>query len=75
MEEPLGMSLLTNYPGGVSRTLSFRTHRTGDIVQAALAGFGPALLGFGGDAEARFFYGQAASEVGVIAATDWNAAA
>ena len=34
---------------------------------------GPALLGFAGDAEARYFYGQALSEVGVIAATDWDA--
>jgi hypothetical protein len=71
----LGMSLLTNYPGGVYRRLSFRTHRTGDIVQAALAGFGPALLGFSGDPEAKYFYGQALSEAGVIAATDWSAAA
>jgi hypothetical protein len=68
----LGMSLLTDYPGGVFRTLSFRTHRTGDIVQAALAGLGPVLFGFGRDPEAKYFYGQAASEVGVIAATDWN---
>jgi hypothetical protein len=71
----LGMSLLTNYPGGVYRTLSFKGHRTGDIVQAALAGFGPALFGFSGDPEARYFYGQALSEAGVIAATDWDAAA
>jgi hypothetical protein len=71
----LGMSLLTNYPGGVYRRLSFKTHRTGDIVQAALAGFGPALFGFSGDPEAKYFYGQALSEAGVIAATDWDAAA
>jgi hypothetical protein len=71
----LGMSLLTNYPGGVYRTLSFKTHRTGDIAQAALAGLGPMLFGFSRDPEARYFYGQALSEVGVIAATDWNAAA
>lgn len=71
----LGMSLLTNYPGGVYRTLSFKTHRTGDIAQAALAGLGPLLLGFSRDPEAAYFYGQAMSEVGVIAATDWNAAA
>ena len=70
----LGMSLLTNYPGGLYRTLSFKTHRTGDIVQAALAGFGPALLGFGRDPEAKYFYGQALSEAGVIAVTDWTAA-
>src|SRR4051812_24858856 len=48
----LGMSLLTDYPGGVFRTLSFRAHRTGDIAQAALAGVGPALFGFGNDPEA-----------------------
>jgi hypothetical protein len=70
----LGMSLSTDYPGGVFRTLSFRTHRTGDIVQAALAGLGPILLGFGGDREANYFYGQALSEIGVIAATDWDGA-
>jgi hypothetical protein len=70
----LGMSMLTDYPGGVFRTLSFRTHRTGDVVQAALAGLGPVLFGFGNDPEAKYFYGQAASEAGVIAATDWDAA-
>jgi hypothetical protein len=71
----VGMSMLTNYPGGVFRILSFRAHRTGDIAQAALAGLGPSLFGFGSDSEAKYFYGQAASEAGVIAATDWNAAA
>ena len=70
----LGMSLMTDYPGGVFRRLSFRTHRTGDMVQAALAGLGPVLLGFASDPEAKYFYGQAASEAGVIAATDWDAA-
>lgn len=70
----LGMSLLTNYPGGVYRVLSFKGHRTGDIAQAALAGIGPLLFGFSGDPEARYFYGQALSEAGVIAATDWDAA-
>jgi len=70
----LGMSMLTDYPGGVFPTLSFRAHRTGDIGQAALAGLGPILFGFAGDPEARYFYGQAASEIAVIAATDWDAA-
>jgi hypothetical protein len=70
----LGMSLLTDYPGGVFRTLSFKGHRTGDIGQAALVGLGPLLFGFAGDPEAKYFYGQAASELGVIAATDWDAA-
>ena len=69
----LGMSMLTDYQGGVYRTISFSTgHRTGDIFQAALAGLGPLLFGFARDPEAQFFYGQALSEVGVIAATDWD---
>jgi hypothetical protein len=69
-----GMSMLTDYPGGLFRVLPFRGHRAGDVVQAAFAGFGPALFGFAADPEARFFYAQAASEAGVIAATDWDAA-
>ena len=71
----LGMSLLTDYPGGVFRTFSLRAHRTGDIAQATLAGLGPILFGFGNDPEAKYFYGQAVSEAAVIAATNWDAAA
>jgi len=55
--------------------MSFHAHRTGDIVQAVLAGVGPMLFGFGSEPEAKYFYGQAMSEIGVIAATDWDAAA
>jgi hypothetical protein len=36
-----GMSMLTDYPGGVVRVLPFRGHRVGDILQAAFAGLGP----------------------------------
>jgi len=70
----LGMSLLTDYPGGVIRTLSFKAHRTGDIIQGLLAGLGPFLFGFADQPEAGFFFSQAASEAAVIAATDWDAA-
>lgn len=71
----LGLALVTDYPGGVVRTLSFKRHRDVDWVQAGVAGLGPTLLGFAGDPEAAPFYAQATSEVGVIAATDWDAAA
>jgi hypothetical protein len=70
----LGMSMLTKYPGGVFPRLSFKAHRTGDIIQGIFAGLGPVLFGFANDPEARYFYGQAASEAAVIATTDWNAA-
>ena len=68
----LGMSLFTDYPGGVWRKISFRTHGALDVGQAALAGLGPVLFGFAGEPEARTFYAQALSEAGVVAATDWN---
>jgi hypothetical protein len=70
----LGLAMMTDYPGGVLRMVSFKTHRTMDWVQAAVAGLGPLLLGFGKRPEATAFYSQAVSEVGVIAATDWDAA-
>jgi hypothetical protein len=70
----LGLALATDYPGGVFRTLSFRAHRTMDWFQAGLAACGPVLLGFADAPEAKTFYSQAMSEVGVIAATDWDAA-
>src|SRR4051812_12155766 len=69
----LGMSPFTDYPGGIWRRISFPMHGAPDIGQAGGAGLGPVVLGFGGDAEARTFYGQAMSEIGVIAATDWHA--
>jgi hypothetical protein len=71
----LTMSLLTDYPGGVFPVLSFRGHRAGDIVQALFTAAGPVLFGFAADAEAWGFYGQALSEAGVVAATDWDAQA
>ena len=70
----LGLSLLTDYPGGAYPALSFKAHRRGDMLQMALAGLGPLLLGFGHTPAATFFYGQALSEAAVIATTDWDAA-
>ena len=70
----LAASLLTDYPGGVWRKLSFRTHGMLDVVQAASCAVMPALMGFAGDQEAQFFHGQAAFEAGVVAATDFAAA-
>lgn len=68
----LGMSALTDYPGGLIPAISFKTHGVLDVFQAALAGFGPRWFGFADREEARFFRAQAASEVGVISATDWS---
>lgn len=68
----LGLSMMTDYPGGVFRKLSFRTHGAIDVLQAGMSALGPALMGFAGDAEAQMFHAQAAVEAAVVAATDWN---
>lgn len=68
----LGLSLMTDYPGGVFRTVSFKTHGTIDVMQAGMAAMGPALLGFAREPEAQMFHAQAAVEAAVVAATDWD---
>lgn len=68
----LMLSLFTDYPGGVIRKISFRTHGVMDAVQAAMSAAGPALFGFAGTPEALVFYSQAAAETGVIMSTDFS---
>jgi hypothetical protein len=65
-------SMLTDYPGGLLKRMSFQAHGLMDVLQAAVMAAGPALMGFGRDREAQLFYAQAAMEAGVIAATDWQ---
>ena len=68
----LGLSLMTDYPGGVFRTVSFKTHGAIDAMQAGMIALGPSLLGFADQPEAQMFHAQAAVEAAVVAATDWN---
>ena len=42
-----------------------------DVMQAGMLALGPALLDIS-PRDARLFYGQAAMEMGVVAATDWQ---
>ena len=70
----LGTSMITNYPGGVWPLISFRVHGLIDVMQAALAAAGPALLGFAGEPEGQLFHTQAAIESGVVSATNFSAA-
>jgi hypothetical protein len=67
-------SLCTDYPGGAVRGISFKMHGMMDTLQAGMLALGPAMLGFSDTDDARLFYGQAALEMGVVAATDWDAA-
>jgi hypothetical protein len=68
----LGMSLLTDYDGDGKRPISFETHGKLDLVQAAMAGGLPSLLGFGGSAAAVPFVAQAANEIVVVSVTDFQ---
>ena len=68
-----GVSALTDYDGDGRKPISFKMHGTLDAVQATTAALAPTLHGFAGKPEAKYFWGQAGNEVGVIAITDWDA--
>ena len=70
----LGLAMLTDYPGGVFRSVSFRTHGWVDVLLAGMTAAGPAMLGFADEPVARVFHGQAAIETAIVAATDWTSA-
>lgn len=48
-------ALLTDYPGGVTKSVSLETHRTIDFGLAALAASVPGMMRFADEPEARFF--------------------
>jgi len=67
----LGLSMLTDYPGGLKK-ISFRNHGKGDIMQMLTAAGIPNVLGFSDEAAALPFRLQALNEAIVIAATDFD---
>lgn len=66
-------SMITDYPGGVVRKMSFRTHGHIDMGLAAVTASLPEFMGFADDAEGRFFTAQALGETTVTALTDFDA--
>jgi hypothetical protein len=54
------VSLLTDYPGGVRKWISFRRHREIDLGLAAMTATMPEFLAFKDDAERKFFLAQGA---------------
>lgn len=67
----LGVSMFTDYPGGLKK-LGFRSHGKADLLQALTAAGLPNMLGFGNRFAALPFRLQALNEVLVIAATDFE---
>jgi hypothetical protein len=55
----LAVNLLTDYPGGNSRLISYATHAKADIGLAAVAATMPEFMGFGHEGERHFFTVQA----------------
>lgn len=66
-------SLLTNYPGGVAKVMSFQNHGRVDMGLGALTAALPQMMDFADDAEGRFFQGMAVGETAVTAMTDFDA--
>jgi hypothetical protein len=56
----LAVNLLTNYPGGVKKVISFDTHREIDLGLAAMTATLPEFLAFKGDGERKFFLAEGA---------------
>ena len=56
----LGVSLLTDYPGGVKKVIHFRTHRNIDLGLAAMTATMPEFFVFKDENEEKFFLAQGA---------------
>lgn len=65
-------ALVTDYPGGVTPIIDYRTHGQIDASLAAMTAATPKFLGFSEDDEARFFGVQALAETVVTSLTDYD---
>lgn len=70
----LGLSMFIDYWGDGRQPISFKTHGKVDVVQGLMALAAPTMLGFSDEPAAAVFWAQAASEVAVLAMTDFDAA-
>src|SRR2546423_1830043 len=65
------VSLLTDYPGGVRRMISFRAHRDIDLGLAAMTATMPKFLAFEDESEKKFFLMQGALITGITELTEF----
>lgn len=65
-------SMVTDYPGGVWKSMSYRSHGKIDAGLAGLTAMMPNLMGFNDDTEARFFQMQGIAEAAVTGMTDFD---
>lgn len=67
-------ALITNYPGGVAKVISFQTHGRVDMGLAGLTASMPNFLAFGDEDEAKYFRGAAIAESVITGLTDFDTA-
>ena len=68
----LANNLLTDYPGGVSTSISFPVHGKIDVGLAGMTALMPEFMAFNDEPEKRFFIGQAALMTAVANLTDFS---
>ena len=68
----LATSLLTDYPGGVKKVISFRNHEKFDLGLAAMTATMPEFMGFRHEREKTFFLAQAGVMTAVTNLTDFG---
>jgi len=67
----LATIMLTDYPGGVKRVISFRTHGEIDLGLAAMTAMMPQFLAFENESERKFFVAQGALITGATELTQF----
>ena len=68
----LAINVLTDYPGGAARVISYRTHGKMDIGLAAMMATMPEFMGFQDEKERKFFLGAAGAVTAVANLTDFR---
>jgi hypothetical protein len=68
----LATALLTDYPGGVNKVISFRNHGRIDIGLAAMTATMPEFMSFRDESEKNFFLAQAGMMTAVTNMTDFG---
>jgi hypothetical protein len=66
-------SMLTDYPGGLKRVISYRTHGRMDAGMAGLTAAMPNFLAFQDESEAKFFRTMALAETVITGLSDYDA--
>lgn len=64
--------LITDFPGGVLKLISFPAHGRIDVAAASMVAGLPKLLRLPGDIESRFFYVHAATAMAIVGLTDFG---